>query len=234
MGPEALQRAARAFRYWEHRQQAVSHNLANASTPGFKGERVFARLLRDGGLEARGQTDLRSGSLTETGRPLDLALGGSGFFVVDTPRGERLVRGGSFRLDANRTLVDARGNPLLARGNPRGRPVTLPEGEYEVTPRGEVLVDGSLMATLRVEEPAPGATLEREEGLHFRTGGRTVPVEVESVKVLSGHLEESNVQPVESLVEMIEIQRAYSALQRSVLAMDGVMDRISNDLGKVR
>jgi flagellar basal-body rod protein FlgG len=59
-------------------------------------------------------------------------------------------------------------------------------------------------------------------------------VDADTVKVLQGHLEGSNVDPVDAMVEMIEIQRAYSAVQRSVLVMDDVLGRISNDLGKVK
>jgi flagellar basal body rod protein FlgG len=230
MEPDALRRAGQAFRYWEQKQDAVAHNLANASTPGFKGERVFARLLEGAGVEPQGATDLRQGAMRGTSRPLDLALDGEGFMVVDTPAGERLLRGGSFQLDVSRTVVDPDGNPLLGDSGP----IMLPEGEFEVTPRGEIRVDGSTVATLRIESLGDNATLRREGGLLFRVDGKTSPVEEGDVKIRQGHLEESNVDPVGAMVDMIEIQRAYSALQRSVLVMDGVMDRISNDLGKVK
>jgi flagellar basal body rod protein FlgG len=231
MGPDALRRAGQAFRYWEEKQAAVAHNLANASTPGFKGERVFARLLEGAGVAPEGATDLRAGAMTGTGRPLDLALDGDGFLVVETPSGERLVRGGSFQLDESRTVVDADGNPLLGESGS----IMIPEdAEYEITTRGELRVDGATIARLRVENVADESELQREGGLLFRTEGRTSPVEEGTFKVRQGHLEESNVDPVGALVDMIEIQRAYSALQRSVLVVDGVMDRISNDIGKVR
>jgi len=230
MGPDALRRAGRAFRYWEARQEAVAHNLANASTPGFKGERVFARLMEGAGVEPRGQTDLRGGAMTDTGRPLDLALDGDGFMVVKTPSGERLVRGGSFRLDSSRTLLDENGNTLLGDSGP----IMLPEGDFEITSRGEVRVDGAPVATLRIERLKDNARLWREGATQFRLEGKTERVDEGVVKVRQGHLEESNVDPVGSLVDMIEIQRAYSALQRSVLVVDGVMDRISNDLGRVK
>lgn len=231
MGPEALRRAGQAFRYWERKQEVVSHNLANASTPGFKGDRVFARLLDGaGGVEPQSRTDFSIGALSRTDRPLDLALDGDGFMVVETPAGERLVRGGSFQLDVSRTVVDAEGNPLLGDSGP----IVLPEGEFEFTSRGTVKVDGVTVARLRIMEPGEGATLEREGSLRFRVNGPTSPREEGDVRVRQGHLEESNVDPVGSMVEMIEIQRAYSAVQRSVLVLDGVMDRISNDIGKVR
>ncbi len=230
MGPGTLRRAGQAFRYWERRQEAVAHNLANASSPGFKGERVFARLMEGAGIQGQGETDLTAGAMTGTGRPLDLALDGDGFMVVDTGAGERLVRSGSFRLDVTRTVVDAQGNPLLGESGP----IVLPEGEFEITPRGQVRVEGSTIATLRIERLNEDATLRREGGLRFGVEGETSTPEEGEVKVRQGHLEESNVDPVSALVEMIEIQRAYSALQRSVRVVDGVMDRISNDIGKVK
>ena len=232
MGPDPLRRAGQAFRYWEHRQEVVANNLANASTPGFKGDRVFARLLAEGGgVEAQSRTDFRPGALTETDRPLDLALDGEGFMVVQTQGGERLIRGGAFQLDVSRTVVDPEGNPLLGDSGP----IVLPEGgAFEFSPRGEVRVDGSVVARLRMVKLSGDAALDREGSLRFRVEGETSPLEEGKVRVRQGHLEESNVDPTGSMVEMIEIQRAYSALQRSVLVLDGVMDRISNDIGKVR
>jgi len=231
MGPDALRRAGRAFRYWEARQEAVANNLANASTPGFKGERVFARLMEGSGtVEPAGRTDFGGGGMTQTGRALDLALDGDGFLVVRTESGERFVRGGSFQLDVSRTLVDADGNPVLGDSGP----IMLPDGDFEITPRGEVKVDGALVGNLRIERPREEARLWREGSTRFRLEGKSERLELGDVKVRQGHLEDSNVDPVGSLVDMIEIQRAYSALQRSVLVVDGVMDRISNDLGRVK
>src|SRR5690606_30697607 len=73
---DGLLAAARALRYWETRQQVLAHNLANVDTPGFKGERVFARLVEDRLVEAHSATDMSTGPLSPTGRPLDLALEG--------------------------------------------------------------------------------------------------------------------------------------------------------------
>ena len=230
MGPGALGRAGQAFRYWERRQETVAHNLANASTPGFKGERVFASLLESGGVVPASQTDFQGGGLEATGRPLDLALDGDGFLVLGTPQGERLVRGGSFQLDVSRQLVDAHGNTLLGDSGP----IVLPEGEYEITRSGVVKVEGVDIAALRIVRPREGAVLRREGGVRFQSDLPTARVDEGEVKVHQGHLEGSNVDPVSAMVEMIDIQRAYSAIQRSVLVMDGVLGKISNDIGKVR
>lgn len=133
-------------------------------------------------------------------------------------------------MDVTRTLVDAQGNALLSDSGP----IMLPEGEFEITSLGEIRVNGATVASLRVDRPNEDAKLWREGGTRFRLDGDSETVERGEVKVRQGHLEESNVDPVGSLVDMIEIQRAYSALQRAVLVVDGVMDRVSNDLGRVK
>src|SRR5205085_4652182 len=93
--PNGLSSAASALRYWERRQEIATNNLANTSTDGFKGERVFAKMLGDALPVAQTATDLRAGTLRQTGNPLDLAIPGQGFFVVDTPNGQRFTRGGA-------------------------------------------------------------------------------------------------------------------------------------------
>jgi len=229
MTPDGLRRAGQAMAYWERRQEAVSHNLANASTPGFRGERVFARMLEGMAPEAHARTDLRPGTVSATGRALDLALGPQGFLVLETPAGERWVRGGSFALDPERRVVDAEGHLLLGTGGP----IVLPEGELEVSSQGEILVSGELVDVLRVEAPGDAPLLEREAGGRFIPSPGGAPVPPEEVRVRSQHLEESNVEPVAALVEMIEIQRSYATLQRSIHVMDEVLGTIANQLGRV-
>lgn len=230
MGPGSLKRAGQAFSYWERRQEAVAHNLANASTAGFKGERVFASLMGSGGVTPSSVTNFQAGALESTGRPLDIALEGDGFLVLGTPEGERLVRGGSFQLDVSRQLVDAEGNTLMGDSGA----IALPEGDYEISPNGIISVEDVPIATLKIVRPRNEAILHREGGVRFRDNQPARQVEEGEVKVHQGHLEGSNVDPVDAMVEMIEIQRAYSAIQRSVMVMDGVLSRISNDIGKVR
>jgi flagellar hook-basal body protein len=104
------------MRNLERRQEILANNLANVSTDGFKGERAFSRLLSDGVTPAiDSATDFRTGPITQTGAPLDLAITGGGFFVVRSANGERLSRGGSLRLDDNGQIVDPNGNPLLGQ-----------------------------------------------------------------------------------------------------------------------
>ncbi len=229
MKPDGLGNVMQALRHWECRQEAVTHNLANASTPGFKGERVFARLLDDARVESHSRTDFRPGSLHQTGRPLDLALEGEGFLVVETPAGERYVRGGSLQVDASGTLLDSSGHRVLGQSGA----IVLPPGEVAVGPSGRIAVDGEHVATLRIERQPAEVELKREAGRLFVPPRERAAAEEGAVLVHQGRLEDSNVDPVTAMVEMIEIQRAYTAIQRSAHVMDSVMGTVANDLGKV-
>lgn len=219
-----------AFRYWEVRQATMANNLANVSTDGYRGERVFARLL-DGarGPVAESGTDLRGGALTRTDNPLDVALEGDGFLVVETPAGDRLTRGGSLAVDASGLLVDGSGNPVLGEG---GR-IAVPDGELAVDRTGRLTVDGEPLARLRLERLPPGVDPVREGDTHFTAPGGVETETDEETSIRQGHVESSNVDPVGAMVEMVEVQRAYAALERSARSLDEMMDTISNRLSRV-
>lgn len=221
--------AVRAMRYWELRQQALAHNLANVSTPGFKAERVFAHLLTGTAPEAISATDFRQGGPNPTGRTLDVALSGDGFLVVETPQGERLARGGALTLGPDGTLTTPAGEPVLGDSGP----LVLPDGDVSIAADGRISVGGQSIGRLRVERPAAETRLLREgEGL-WRAEGATEASPDGAVELLQGHLEESNVDPMTALVEMIEIQKAYGAIQRSVQTNDEVAHTISTEIGRI-
>jgi flagellar basal-body rod protein FlgF len=229
--PKGLVNGANALRYWQARQQVVANNLANAETHGFKGERVFARLLGDNLVAPEAATDFRQGTLTPTERPLDLALEGDGFFVVQTEAGERLTRGGPMRLDESGRIVDGMGNVLLGEHGP----MIVPQGagEVAIAETGEVLVDDVAIDRLRVELPAEGTNLFHEAGALFRAEGGMTPLEASTRRVRQGHLEASNVGTLDSMVDMINIQRAYAAVHNSLQVSDGVLDTIANQIGRL-
>ena len=228
-----LTAAASALRYWERRQEVASNNLANVSTDGFKAERVFGQMLGDATTVARAATDLRTGTLRPTGNALDVALAGDGFLVVGTPNGERYSRGGSLSLDAERRLTDAQGNLVLGLGaDGASGAITLPSGTVSIDEAGAVSVDGKAVATLRIERPAAGAQLAHEGGTLFVPDGSGRPVDAAERRVRQGTLEESNVSPIGSLVDMIAVQRAYASVQKAVTTLDAVRGTAVTDLGK--
>ncbi|MGZ8377350.1 MAG: flagellar hook-basal body protein [Gemmatirosa sp.] len=227
-----LTNAAASLRYWERRSEITAHNLANASTDGFKAERVFARLLGaagEGGPAAQTATDFRAGTLRTTQNVLDVALGNDGFLVVGTPTGERFTRGGSLRLDAAHRLVDGGGRALLGE---KGEIVVPPGAQLSIAADGTVSADGRPLDRLRVERAGAGATLAHEGGTLFVPDAGRQRVAVAERDVRQGTIEESNVNPVSAMVDMIAVQRAYATVQKAVTTLDAVRETAVTQLGR--
>jgi len=225
----AIVNTARTLSYYLRLQEVTSNNLANANSDAFKADRMTARELPDSAEPVPVEvTDLSQGALRDTGRPFDVALNGSGFFVVRTPEGERLTRGGSLHLDATGRLADAHGNPLLGTQGP----VVIDGSRMQVQPDGSVLSDDSLAGVLRiVDVDGPQSLLKQGAGLYLsRTPVRDVSQGATTVK--QGAVEDANLNTITSMVDLITIQRAYSANLEALKAMDGVLSVITNQVGK--
>lgn len=196
--------------------QAVANNIANTATTGYRGEGVvFSEFIQNLGRDAPSlsmaaarvrQTSLEQGALTATGGSFDLAIEGDGFFMVETPDGERLTRAGNFTPNANGDLVTAEGHLLLDAG---GAPVFVPTGAGQVAIGGDgtISVAGNPVGQVGLFMPADPADLIREDGVRFRTEGEVTAVP--DARMRQGFLEESNVDAVMQIARMIEVQRAY-------------------------
>lgn len=220
---------AHALSFYTRRQEVTANNLANAGSDGFKADRVLGHAIGGSPYPVPVQdTDLRQGAFRETSRPLDLALDGPGFFVVSTPRGERLTRGGSFSLDAAGRLTDGAGDlvqgvegPLLVQG-----------GRVEIQGDGQVTVDGALAGRLRIVEPEqPGRLLKEGLGRYVPEGPLRAAGTGTSLR--QGAVEDANVEPLLTMVDLVTIQRAFAANMDALKAMDGVLGTITNEVGKV-
>lgn len=227
MTMNGLTSAANALRYWERRQEVTANNLANVSTDGFKAERVFARLL-DGGPVIGTKTDRRDGAMRQTGQPTDLAIAGDGFFVVNTPSGERLTRGGSLRIDPAGFLSDQDGNRLLGS---KGA-IQAGGGELAIDRQGTVTVSGRSVDQLRIETTPAGASLEHEGGTRFVPGATRIAVAPDRRDIRQGHVEDSNADSLGGLVDMISVQRAYAAVEKTIGVLDHVREVATSQLGK--
>jgi len=220
--------AASALRYYERKQEVVANNLANVSTNGFKAQRVFATLLDGIAPAAESGTDFTVGALRQTASPTDVAIDGKGFFVVSTPDGERYSRGGSLRLDEKHHLVDNDGRPLLGANGP----ITLTDAPIEIGQKGEVKQNGQVIDTLRMEAAPKGTDVQRE--------GETLwvpPANKEALKpadrnVKQGYLEESNVNSMSALIDMVSVQRAYASVQKTIIEMDHTNETVATQIAK--
>jgi flagellar basal-body rod protein FlgF len=229
---------------WE-RQEAIANNLANADTVGYKRDDMIGTsfgeymiyAVRAGNARYIGNassgsvgfetvTDYSPGELRQTGNPLDLALEGEGFFVVQTPQGERLTRNGDFTLDQAGNLVNHQGYPVLGENGP----IVLRGSAAEILADGRVRVGGEVIDRLRVVKPQVGTAL-RKEGANLYGGGSWTAATGSQVR--QGFLEGSNVQTVMEMVRMIEVSRAYEANQKVLAAHDSALEKAVNEVGRV-
>jgi flagellar basal-body rod protein FlgF len=226
-----LDSATSALRYWERKQEVVANNLANVSTDGFKAQRIFASLLDGMRPTAETSSDMTTGSVRQTGNDLDVAVNGPGFFVVSTPSGERYTRGGSLRLNDKHQLVDNDGRQLL--GTKHNGPITLLDGPVDIDAQGNVKQGGQIVDTLRMESAPKGAELQHEGAALWippSTGKQDVPLADRAVK--QGYIEESNVNSMSALIDMVAVQRSYSSVQKAIVTMDQANETVTTQLAK--
>ena len=215
-------------------QSSVAHNLANANTTGFKAElAAFQSVPVQGpGLATRVNAisqglgaDVSAGAETQTGRDLDIAVRGQGWFAVQAPDGsEAYTRAGDLTIDADGVLKTAGGLPVLGDGGP----ITLPpyskldigsDGSIALVPLGQGATTVSTAGTIKLVNPDP-ANLERGLDGLMRTKDGSTPDADSSVKLASGALEASNVNPSIALVRMIELSRQFEMQMQGVKNAD--------------
>ncbi|MFA3919254.1 flagellar hook-basal body complex protein [Ruegeria hyattellae] len=206
--------------------RVVANNIANLATAGYRQEGiVFSEFVQDTGGHAsvsmsRGQvrnTSFAQGVLTQTGGRFDFAIEGDGFFLLETPSGERLTRAGSFSANAQGDLVGAEGHRVL---DPGGAPVFIPPdaATVSVSADGTISADGQLVGQIGVFAPLDRNDLVREGGVLFQSDGGFEPAD--TATILQGFVEGSNVNAVGQMARMVEIQRAYELGQSFLDAED--------------
>lgn len=206
----------------------VATDLANVNTSGYKTERAAAsaaernqfRRELDSAIDvmtAGGKLDLRPGLMSSTGRDLDVALDGNGFFVIQTPDGERYTRDGGFVRRSDGVLATRDGNPVLGQDGE----MQIGTGPVKIGEDGTIRVGGTVAGRLKVVGFDTLGDIVRESGARFRAAPGRAPVE-STARVIGGSLESANVSVVERMVTLTAISRTFEGLQRgiSVLAND--------------
>ena len=208
--------------------EVTANNIANASTPGFRAERsVFADFLvrmPSAGLPQGAATitfvqdratyrDPEPGPIATTGNPLDIAIGGQGFFLVQTARGQRMTRAGHFELSADGGIVDSAGNALL---DGSGRPLRLQPTDTQITIAGDgtVTTENGQAGRVAVVRPENPFSLAPEGGRLFTFEGPPVPVD--RPRLVQGALEGSNVVPTLELTRMMRDLREFEFTSQMV------------------
>lgn len=223
--------------------EALANNIANASTVGFKAERLIYRAVEAeqkaeiarqnnvAGVSTSSGTDFSAGTIQQTGRSLDVAIEGDAFLQIQTPRGVRYTRAGNLSLDANGQLVTKNGDLVVGEGGA----ITVPPGEISIGADGSVGVGKEIVDKLllvRFENPA--AALTKEGGALFMATGAETPQENVNSRVVQGALESSNVNSITEMVAMINNSREFESMQKSLtLLMNDVGRKIAGEIGKI-
>jgi flagellar basal-body rod protein FlgG len=238
---EGLYSAAAGMSAQQEQLNAISNDLANLSTSGYKSERVaFSDLLyspvnmagtvsTDGaGASAKviGRSETQ-GSITETGNPLDLAVEGPGYFEVTRANGQKvLTRNGTFGVDASGTLVNAEGNRLAP-------PIKLPAGvspsEVSISSNGTVTAGKRTLGQIKL------FTVTSPEHMLADGSGELIPTATSGAphpatgKIHQGALEASNVNMAGEMALMVSTQRAYQ-MNSTAIQTESQMMSIANQL----
>jgi flagellar basal-body rod protein FlgF/flagellar basal-body rod protein FlgG len=231
--------------------EVLGHNLANLSTAGYRGEQTTFRSILTGrgtagwnavndavndyGVLSGSRLDLSAGSLAPTGNPLDLAVAGKGFFVLQSGEAAgakkemRYTRNGGFHVSPAGQLVTSQGDSVMGQSGP----VILPNGNVVISSDGTVSVDGNVVDQLRLAGFSPSTDLTPiGNATYTAPAGSARPAADSTVE--QGMLEGSNVNPAEAMVELIQVQRNAEMLGRVVGALDGEMNQTAvEDLPKV-
>ena len=219
---------------FEH-QAVTAHNLANAGTNGYKAETASFRAapVQGGqGMPTRAYAvasstgaDLSGGTIQKTGRDLDVAIQGDGFFAVQGRDGnEAYTRDGGFEIDTEGQLQTRGGLPVLGEGGP----IVIPQdstvsigqdGTVSVTTNGQSAANVTVVGKLKLVNPAKGDVIKGPDGLFHSKGGATIEADL-NVTVVSGAIESSNVNTVASMVDMINLARQFDMHMKMLQSVD--------------
>ena len=241
----------------QNRLDAISNNLANVDTTGYKRDisvsKSFSELLlrrtnADGvyktpfgsadaapvigklglGVETNeNYTDFEQGSFKATDTKTDFAMGGQGFFAVQTPDGERYTRNGNFFLGKEGILETKDGYPVLGENGA----IRLANDKFLVREDGKIYSqDGQEIDRLKVVRFDNERYLKKVGESFYTTNDISGPAHIaeggERPRILQGYTETSNVNVVNEMVQMIEVNRAYEANQKTITSEDSMMNTL--------
>ena len=215
----------------ERKLEAVSNNLANIDTTGFKKDTISF----DEKFKAQINKDFSQGPILTTGNPLDLALSGEGFFKIETQEGIKYTRNGNFSLDINGVLVDQGGNPVMGQGGAIAINGENVEQALSINQKGEISLSGEIIDTLDIVTFKALKKLERDgENLLSYSGETTDEIPAEQTVVQQKAIEKSNIKVVDEMVRMIDYHRMFETFTKSMMTFDEIDSKAINDVGKLR
>lgn len=218
----------------------LASDLANVGTSGYKTERgatvaaerpSFGAAL-DAAIDVTGggaRVDFRPGTIGATGRDLDAAIEGPGFFVLKTPAGERYTRSGSFVRRADGVLALSDGSAVMGVAGE----IKVGKGAIAIGADGTIRVDEVTAGQLKVVTFAEERDVQRESGVRFKAIAGAAPPVAATARIVGGSLEQANVSMVDRMASLTDLQRGFEALQKGVsVLMNDIDGRAISELGR--
>jgi flagellar basal-body rod protein FlgF len=216
-------------------------NLSNAQTPGYRAEQEYFRSVLMGpdasdsqlgrtvnnyGLLGGDRLNLAQGAIEQTGNPLDLAIEGQGFFMVQTPNGPRYTRDGAFHRTPSGQLVTATGDPVLSAA---GQVIPIPPGEVSVGANGVLSVAGGVVATVGVFTFPDGAQLTAEGANRYVAPQNVKPALSTDAAIHQGAIEGANQDVIKGTMNLILVQREAEMMQKALTVFHTEFNKIATE-----
>lgn len=243
---DRFQAQMQALQMLSKAQEATADNLANINTPGFKGSKLFHRLLTEqiDGNEitrtvAMQQIDFQQGVLEPTGNTLDFGIDGKGFFMVEQDGETFLTRDGRFQFDSDGYLINGQGAKVLGRSGPIHLPEYFTGGdqsrietELEVGKDGTIRLNNEIADQLQIVTVDNPADLSRRGSSYFSADQNSLITDDTTSIVMQGYYEKGNVESLHEMVDMMRNMQMFEAQQRAMQTTDEMLSQATNTLGK--
>lgn len=236
---QAMQMLARS-------QEVTANNMANLNTPGFKTDTLFYRLLDEEvngkviqSPVAMSQVSFQQGVLESTANPFDLAINGTGFFVVENDGQTYLTRNGRFSLDSDGFLRDEKGASVMGTGGPIQLTQLMAatnnnQGDVrmDIAKDGTIRINDEVIDKLQIMRVDDVTQLERRGNNYFVAGESATPDDDDKSFVMQGYFEKSNVETLAEMVSMMRNMQMFESQQRAMRSTDEMLSQVTTRLGQ--
>lgn len=236
---KGLESASRNLNLTDKKIGSLANNLANLNSTGYKREIPFEQLIINNGkgVITRRMIDFSQGELEQTNNPLDLAIQGDAFFVIEAKNDEIvLTKNGKFKLSEEGYIVDQDENKLQGEDGA----IQLDEGFWNqdqtinITSDGEVYFGDDLVDKIKMIKVEDKNNLTRYNSSMFKVNdGYFENIEKGEVELKQGFLESSNINPIIEMEDMISLSKNYESAQKMIQYIDEIMGK-ANEIGSVK
>lgn len=228
--------SARGMQSADKNMGIIANNLANLNTVGFKREGTFSEILSEvSGSKIKSSIDLSQGELYKTANPLDVAISGEGTFVLKTETGYEYSRNGKFKISDEGLLVNEEGNKVMGKKGEINLSDYILEDQNSIliSRQGEIKLGEMIVDELMLVKINPDEYEKRKMGLNFNpTENVEAILDENEYQIMQGYLEESNVNPILEMENMINISKEYESSYKMITYLDHTLEK-SNEIGRV-